>query len=466
MKVLLLHIILLTSLLGFSQAHVGYLFEELPQDSLTHQSVQSHTSLKPRLFSYDSSAKKWSTEGIADLNAAYDTSVSLKTGIGFNINFQPSAKWHMRLAAVQGFGIGNSLNPKSFLYYPDQDGFAYTDIRSRASFTPNQFFNFQVGLDHQFLGEGSRSMLLSDYGVSNPFALIRTHFWQLEYNVLYQALREGSSTNWEGKFAASHHLSINPVKWLNIGIFESVLFQPIDTNLRRGFDVEYLNPIIFYRPQEYAIGSSDNVILGLDISARIKEHLIYGQFVIDEFYLSELRAKSGWWANKFGGQFGVKGRLLNRSLFYRLEYNFVRPYTFSHVSEELNYGNQGNAIGHPLGSNFMEVLGVVKYQKDKLLLKAFLSYVLKGYDYNGFSYGGDIYQSYVLRPQEYNNFIGQGLQRNTSKIMLTASYRILKHGNLNAFLENHFDYVAQGNQWTYFGVIGLRSFLWNDYRNY
>lgn len=451
----------------FGQGKVNHLFEELPSDSTYHNDLTSHTSLKP-IINYDPSpSKKLILNGLADMNASYDTSFAYRAGLGLEIDYMPTSKWHIRLAAVQGYGNQQpGVYPKSFLRFDDPSGYGYTDIRSRMSFTPNKFFNFQIGLDHNFIGEGSRSLLLSDYGTSYPFALIRTHFWRLEYNVMYQFLREGSPGHWDSKFAATHHLSFNASKWLNIGLFESVLFQPVDTNLRRGFDVEYLNPVIFYRPQEYSLGSSDNVIMGIDLSAKFANHTLYGQFVIDEFSLTELKAKSGWWANKYGAQLGVKGHYLNNTLFSRLEYNFMRPYTFSHISEALNYGNQGYPISHPYGANFMEILAELKYQKEKLLLKLFANYVLTGLDHNGYSYGGNIYQNYANHPNEFGNFIGQGIQQNRAKIMITGAYQLLKNGKLNVFVENHFNFIAQNNQMSYQVVAGVRSFLWNDYRNY
>ena len=42
----------------------------------------------------------------------------------------------------------------------------------------------------------------------------------------------------------------------------------------------------------------------------------------------------------------------------------------------------------------------------------------------------------------------------------------MKRANLNAFIENHFDYNSIRNKVDYTLVIGLRSQLWNDRRNY
>ena len=55
-----------------------------------------------------------------------------------------------------------------------------------------------------------------------------------------------------------HLLSFNVTDWLNFSVFESIVWQGKDTLNNRGFDINYINPFVFYRPVEYNIGSADN----------------------------------------------------------------------------------------------------------------------------------------------------------------------------------------------------------------
>lgn len=466
----LIYIALLFSGFSFGQAEIGRLFEELPSDSLVVRTAQTHTSLRPAIRQTNFNDNYLRLSALGDLNYVQRDQPGYKLGLGGEVTAVLNDKWYFQAAAIQGVSNLDSIfEPKSHITSPQTNLDLYTDLRSRISYTPNHIFNFQVGLDHNFIGEGSRSLFLSDYGKPYPFGLIRAKFWRFEYSVLYQFMKERDQNRWEGKFASSHHISFNPAKWLNIGIFESVIFQPKDTLLQRGFDVEYLNPLVFYRPQEYSLGSSDNVLLGMEISGHINDrHTIYSQVILDEFYLAELRAKTGWWANKFGAQLGIKGRfdIGKHRFFYRGEYNYVRPYTYSHISEELNHGNQGYSLAHPYGSNFMEILGELKWNLDKWNAKLFMNYSVKGDDQDGFSYGGDIYQSYTNRPFEYGHYTGQGAQVNRFNAILTGSYQITDHGNLHVFMENHFRFATNQPSPNYMLVFGIRSQLWNDYRNY
>ena len=97
-------------------------------------------------------------------------------------------------------------------------------------------------------------------------------------------------------------LSVNVTKWLNVGLFEGVVFGRQDH-----FDFQYLNPIIFYRHIEGTVGSPDNALAGLDFKANVAHRLqFYGQFLLDEFILKEVKNNPTSWVNKFGIQAGVK----------------------------------------------------------------------------------------------------------------------------------------------------------------
>ena len=471
MRVFLAHIILILSTVVYAQPEVGHLFEELPSDSISVPSLRTHNTLKPVIRIPSKTGGNYARiEALADLNYMQNFYPEGKIGLGLEATSSISNKWYFRVSGVQGISnFTSDFVPKSYIIgsTTNVDNYLYTDIRSRISFTPNHIFNFQAGLDHNFIGEGSRSMLLSDYGKPYPFALIRTNFWRVEYSVLYQFMHEIHGSQNEFKFMSSHHVSFNASKNVNFGLFETVIFQPKDTLVNRGFDVEYLNPLVFYRPQEYALGSSDNVLIGIDATVKWHKHTFYGQIIVDEFDLPQLRAKTGYWANKFGGQLGAKGRFgQNNEFFYRVEYNFARPYTYTHVSDDLAYGNQGTNLAHPYSANFMEILGEVKYQRKKWLFKLFSNYYLKGENQFGYSFGGNVYDSYVNRPEDYGFYIGRGKQKNASNILLTACYQPINGYSLNAFIEGHVKNVVQAKETTYLLVVGIRSLLWNDHRNY
>lgn len=69
------------------------------------------------------------------------------------------------------------------------------------------------------------------------------------------------------------------------------------------FELQYLNPVILYRAVEHFLDSPDNVILGTNVKWNpIKGISLYGQFVMDEFKLSEVKKQSD------GGQISLVPR--------------------------------------------------------------------------------------------------------------------------------------------------------------
>jgi hypothetical protein len=157
-----------------------------------------------------------------------------------------------------------------------------------------------------------------------------------------------------------HHLDVNVTKGLNIGLFEGIMFGRRDR-----FDFGYLNPVIFYRSIEQQNGSFDNSVAGLDFKANVKKRVqLYGQLLLDEFLLSEIKKNDGWWANKWAIQAGAK--YINvfgiKNLDIQVEMNRVRPFTYGHRDSVANYTHYNQPLAHPLGANFSELIGIVRYQ--------------------------------------------------------------------------------------------------------
>ncbi len=313
-----------------------------------------------------------------------------------------------------------------------EGGFDYGVPGGEIAYTPNKFFNFTLGQGSNFFGEGHRSMLLSDAAFTYPFFRISTKFWRIEYVNLWAQLydvRPSASVEqgvYAKKFLSSHLLSINISSRFNISFFEAIVIG--DTLQQRGLDASFLNPVIFYRPVEFAVGSSQgNALLGAMASYKILNGLqAYGQFVLDEFSIEALRASEGSWVNKFGWQLGAKhyGAFGIPELFARLEWNAARPYTYSHRVPLTNYAHYGQPLAHPWGANFSEVLLQAVYQPGRWEFDAQLTYGTIGLDSNGANWGADVYLSYNSREQDLGNEIGQGVKANLLYAKARVAYLV------------------------------------------
>ena len=325
-------------------------------------------------------------------------------------------------------GQGKTFGNGYFKRFFDPSGFL--------SYSPSIHFNVQAGYDKLFIGNGHRSLFLSDNADQYAFLKLDTRIWKLRYVNIWARFNDPTPGAYS-KMGTFHYLSLNIAKRFNVGFFESIIWQGGDSTGVRGFELNYLNPIIFYRPVEFSVNSPDNVLLGFDFRYRIgKNNHLYGQIILDEFLSNEVfknitarndtNVPKGFWGNKQGFQVGIKGWNLFwiKNLYYQFEFNWVRPFTFTHVTIEQNYGHNNQSLAHPRGANFMESVNVLRYRKDNWLIEGKFTYANYGLDTNATSYGGDIYQSYLQRDGEYGHEMIQGLDTKLFTWQLRAEYML------------------------------------------
>ncbi|MFZ4057763.1 MAG: capsule assembly Wzi family protein [Ferruginibacter sp.] len=306
------------------------------------------------------------------------------------------------------------------------NGVDYFDARGYITFNAAKYVDIQFGYDKNFIGNGYRSLFLSDWGNSYLFLKLNTKIWKFNYQNLFmelmpQFIKSGDSLL-DRKYAAMHHLSINVTKWLNIGLFEGIVF-----GRKNRFDFQYLNPIIFLRHVEGTIGSPDNALAGFDFKANVAHRLqFYGQFLLDEFKLDQIRANTGWWANKWGLQLGMKyiDAFGVQNLDLQFESNRVRPFTYSHNNLISNYTHYNQPLAHPLGANFQEFVGIVRYQPaPKWYINAKAIYYNQGLDsLNGRNYGSNIFRSNSDRNGDFGYDLAGGRKATCLNTFMQVSY--------------------------------------------
>ena len=305
--------------------------------------------------------------------------------------------------------------------------FDYFDARGYVTFTAAKYIDLQLGYDKNFIGNGYRSLFLSDWGNSYLFAKLNTKIWKINYQNIFMELipqfKKRGDSLLERKYAAMHHLSMNVTKWLNIGVFEGVIFGRKDH-----FDFQYLNPIIFYRHIEGTLGSPDNALAGFDFKANIAHRVqFYGQFLLDEFILSKIKNTPTSWVNKWGIQAGLKyvDAFGLKNLDLQFETNRVRPFTYSHNDTIANYTHYNQPLAHPLGANFQEFIGILNYQPiRKLYINARVIYYYQGLDSAGINFGGNPFRDYTTRTMDEGFKIGSGNKVTCLNAVLDLSYEL------------------------------------------
>ena len=378
-------------------------------------------------------------------------------------------------AIIPGMGIAKRFKT---------DAYDFPLAEANITFAPSKFFDFQLGYGRNFIGDGYRSLFESDGASPYPYFKINTNFWKIKYTNTYMWLKDVRpdvtlEKTYATKFMANHYLSWNVSNKLNLGFFESVVWT--DTN-NRGFDINFVNPIIFYRSVEFSSSSrSGNALLGMSGKYKWNNNVnLYAQFLLDEFSVGDMAGGENSWKNKFGYQLGAKyfNAFKIKDLLLQLEYNHVRPYVYSHSAVITNYGHNNQSIGHQWGGNFEEFVAIGRYHKGRYYADAKFTVGKRGLDFDtaedSYNYGGNIYKSYdVDRPYDKGVKVGQGNKTNVFIADIQGGYVVNPMTNLKffgSFLYRNFDPTQETattfKQSTTWFTIGLRSDIFNWYFDY
>ena len=378
-------------------------------------------------------------------------------------------------AIIPGIGIAKDFKT---------DAYDFPLAEANLTYTPSKFFNIQLGYGRNFIGDGYRSLLFSDGASPYPYLKINTSFWKIKYTNTYTWMKDVRNEvtvdrTYATKYVANHYLSWNVTKRFNLGFFESVVWS---NQNNRGFDFNFVNPIIFYRTVEFSSSSrSGNALLGLTTKYKFNNQFnFYGQFLLDEFSLGEVKKQNQSWKNKFAYQLGLKyyNAFDINNLLLQVEYNHIRPYVYAHSDVLTNYGHNNQSLGHNWGGNAKELIGIARYHKGRYFADAKLTYGIRGLDFDTATdtnnYGGNIYKSYNdNRPYDSGVKIGQG---NKTTIIIgdfQAGYLVNPATNLKIFgslIYRNFKPTVQTDlvktESTTWFSIGLRCDIFNWYFDY
>jgi len=371
--------------------------------------------------------------------------------------------------------VPGMINPKLF----KTDAYDYAIAMGQISFSLNQYYNVQFGQGKNFIGNGYRSLMLSDN--TAPYLFLRNNFkWKkFEYTHIIASLQNTNLNNvlyaphdwysgFQKKTANFSYFSYKPTKNIEIGLFESCIFQIKDSISR--FNVNYLNPIILSKTAQYGLSDENNCMIGLQITAKLPLNFIfYSQFVVDDIEFNHLFAKR--MENKTALQLGLKKQssIFSHKVFCLVEYNSARPYTYAHSSPVQSYTHYNQSLAHPLGANFSEFIAILRYRINRFSFNLHFNYANTGQDISGINYGHNPFQSDVMvynGSLDINNLEqGQGIDTKITHLNLSLNYLFNPKNRLEAFALWHYrgiDILGVKENTSFF-TIGLRNNLWNNY---
>lgn len=347
------------------------------------------------------------------------------------------------------------------------NGFDWQYITAVLSYTPVKFLNISVGRDKTFIGDGYRSMLLSDYASPYPFVKLTGTLGNVRYMVMWTYMNDPAFTSTFGenrhKFGVFHYLDWNVSNRLSLGFFENVMgFFTDDNGAHRSFDFNYVNPIIFLKPVNNSSDDPDKSLLGFTGKYKISNGItVYGQFALNEFVAHDFFSSDGASTNKYGWQLGFRGANLFgvKNLNYLLETNNAKPYTYSARSSIENYSENSEPLAHPWGANFRELVGQLNYSYKRFDFSGEADYGHYGLDVNNLNYGKDIFKLYTNAAKTLGNYTGQGLTTNMAYLEGKVAYLLNPKYNLRIELGGIYrqEKNTAFNDRTTMLTIGLRS---------
>lgn len=333
----------------------------------------------------------------------------------------------------------------------------------------NDYFQATLAYDKNHIGDGYRSLLLSDFSSNYSHLKLSGKIGNVQYTSIWAYMldprnprRDSLDTN--GRYGdgikggAFQYLDYNVTNRFSIGVFQSIIWASKTTTT--GIGAESKN----------SSSRNSKMFLGLNAKYKALDNVaLYGQFLMGELNTSEFFKGNRYAHNKWATQIGLRGfdAFGIRNLNFLAEYNLARPYTYQHSSSTSNYSNHGEPLAHPLGANFKEVLALGNYSWNRFDFSLQGSYALTGTDPESeLNMGGNIFQPYISIPHMNGNHIGQGVKNNLFYADVKASYILNPKYNLRLEIGYTQRYrKVEGTATEKSGVInvGLRSSFRNFY---
>lgn len=263
-------------------------------------------------------------------------------------------------------------------------GYDYAFSSGFVSYQPIKQLNIQLGHGKQKIGNGYRSLLLSDNAFNYPYLRVTSQWLKgrLQYTNIYAVLMNletgGAKTPlyteplFQKKAASFQYLSFNASKRITLGLFQGMIWNAADSMNRQHLDWQYFNPVIFTNLGFYGLSNQNNIVIGADLNIRLTNSLaIYGQFMADDFSNKTVLG------NAFGYQAGIRyfDAFKIRNLMLQVEYNNVAEGAYNspfgtRANQSFSHYNQNLAFTPGYGR---EVVMLADYKIKRIFANAKLN---------------------------------------------------------------------------------------------
>lgn len=357
-------------------------------------------------------------------------------------------------------------------------GYDYAMASGYVSYTPFKMLNLQIGHGKHFVGDGYRSLLLSDNAFNYPYLRITTTYKNIQYTNLYTSfmnLTDGGVNTpphterlFQKKIGSFQMLSYNFFDVIHLGLFQGMIWEAADSTNRQHVNFNTFDPVIGVNALSYGMHNTNNVLLGATIKIKFTNSIsVYGQYMFDEM----VSKNSGM--NKNGYQVGLKyfDVFTIKNLHLQLEYNSVSPYAYASGNPQQSYTHYNQALAHPLGANFNEAIGFINYRFKDFFIEVKAMYAVKGLDSSTFNYGGNIFRSddRTSTNQVFDNMrTAEGVKSTVVMEDIHIGYLVNPNTNFNIVvgITNRIEQTGNKTNNTQLVYFGIRTSLANLYYDF
>ncbi len=247
-------------------------------------------------------------------------------------------------------------------------------------YAPKDWLNIQLGYSKFFIGNGYRSLFLSD--ASSPYAFLKFDFKHRHWRYI-TIMTEFQ--HFRGRYYSYHskrHATINVLSWANkfleISFLEGILWHTSDdSTFTKRFPALFFLQIPAIREPILWHKEENKIITGFNLKIRPLKYVeIYGQLITDNFLKQKPFKNSGYQGGiKFYDLFFNSSDKIN--LFVNLEINRISPLTYMNFNPYEAWANYNQMLAHPLGNGFYEKIARTQLKFYRLLIKAGFSQALK-----------------------------------------------------------------------------------------
>ncbi len=316
----------------------------------------------------------------------------------------------------------------------------WSGVTSLIGYAPSKGITIVLGEDKTFIGDGYRSVLLSDYASAYPLlrftANLGTHvqymamwsYMEDQNAIKFNAYGNNQFDNNRRKWGVFHYIDWNITNRASIGFFNALIAEEAnDQGQSHGFDVNYIDPVLFASSLGPAKPAPDHTLIGFNGKYKVLDKTtVYGQLLFDQASSPDNNSSRSAWQLGFRGSDLFTVSKLN----YLFEYNTSKPYTYSNQYPIVNYAELSEPLADPLGANYKEFVGILNYSIGRFDLQGQLNYAKYGLNTVGVNYGKDITLADNVNLPPTIGTTGQGLATSLKYAEGTVSYLLNPKYNL------------------------------------